>query len=138
MIKLYSPRDEAELTVLKSLLDAEGIAYFVHNDHFGSLEPGPSIYLYNAKTIFVEESDLNQARDVIAQLVEAQDSRVRSAHRYSWLDKLRMFLEVLLFGWMIPGTRRRKRNVETEDDPVDNQGAAGGRGTAARTPERPR
>jgi len=138
MIKLYSPRNEAELTVLKSLLDAEGIAYFVHNDHFGSLEPGPSIYLYNAKTILVEESDVDEARAVIAQVVEAQDSEAGSAHRYSWFDKLRMFLEVLLFGWMIPGTRKRKRNEETEDDPIANQGGAGGSGSARRAPERPR
>ena len=41
MIKLYSPDTESELAVLKSLFDAEGIHYFVLNDHFGTLRVGP-------------------------------------------------------------------------------------------------
>jgi hypothetical protein len=50
MIKLFSPDTEIDLAILKSLLEAEKIHYYVKNDHFGSLRPGPQIYLFNDKT----------------------------------------------------------------------------------------
>jgi hypothetical protein len=42
MIKLYSPRDAIELALIESILKGEDIPYFIHNDHFGSLEGGPA------------------------------------------------------------------------------------------------
>jgi len=58
MIKLFSPDTEIDLAILKSLPEAEKIHYYVKNDHFGSLRPGPQIYLFNDKTIYVSEADL--------------------------------------------------------------------------------
>ena len=58
MHKLYSPDNDAELALIKSLLDAEGIHYFVHNDHFGTLRVGPRIELLNTKTIMVAKGNL--------------------------------------------------------------------------------
>lgn len=55
MKKFYTPDSEAELAVIKSVLDAEKINYFVHNDNFGSLEVGLRIDLYNVKTIWVRD-----------------------------------------------------------------------------------
>lgn len=40
MIKLYSPENEVQLAILKSLFEAEGIPIFVHNDNFGSMRSG--------------------------------------------------------------------------------------------------
>ena len=54
MIKLYSPRDLAELTLIESILEGENIPYFIHNDHFGSLEVGPQIDMLNMNTLMVE------------------------------------------------------------------------------------
>lgn len=45
MKKLYSPNNDSELALIKSILDGEGIPYFVHNDHFGTLKVGPKIEL---------------------------------------------------------------------------------------------
>jgi len=56
MKKLYSPNNDSELVLIKSILDGEGIQYFVHNDHFGTLKVGPRIELFNAKTIMVAET----------------------------------------------------------------------------------
>jgi Putative prokaryotic signal transducing protein len=55
MKKLYSPNNDSELVLIKSILDGEGIQYFVHNDHFGTLKVGPRIELFNAKTITCEK-----------------------------------------------------------------------------------
>ncbi len=44
MVKLIEPQDVGELALIKSLLDGNGIAYFVQNEHLGSLLPGcPSL-----------------------------------------------------------------------------------------------
>ena len=57
MIKVYTPQNEVDLLIIRSFLEGEGIKYFVHNDHFGSLRIGPVIELYNAKTLMVDEVD---------------------------------------------------------------------------------
>jgi hypothetical protein len=41
MKKVFSPENDAESAPIKSLLDGEGIEYFVHNDHFGALKIRP-------------------------------------------------------------------------------------------------
>ena len=64
MIKLIAPADEAELCLIRGLLDAEGIPYFVQNDHFGSLWAGPWIDI-NAKTVFVPEAYADQASQLV-------------------------------------------------------------------------
>ena len=110
MKKLYIPENEAELAVIKSLLDGERIHYFVHNDHFGSLEVGPSIPLYNAKTIMVEEDQYDWALAVINSFVTSKKASKAQEARYSLTDKIRVILEGLLFTWFMPGQRWRKRD----------------------------
>lgn len=109
MIQLYSPKNEVELAVLKSVLDAEGIEYYVRNDHFGSLKVGPRISLFNAKTLMVAEKDFDRAKGAITSHVLDSDMLEKvPSKKYTWTDKLRMVFEVLLFSWIMPGTRRRR------------------------------
>ncbi len=109
MKKLYSPRSEAELAIIKSIFDGEDIRYFVHNDHFGTLRTGPPIYLFNAKTIMVAEPHFEQAKEILTDyLNNTQADETESDHSLS--DKLRMIVEALLFGWFIPGKKWRKRS----------------------------
>jgi hypothetical protein len=105
--KLYVPESEAELAVIKSLLNSEGIRYFVHNDLFGSLEVGPTIPLYNAKTIMVAEDQYDWAVEVLNSFVTSK--RSGKAHHYSPADKIRMILEFFFLGWLMPGRMREKR-----------------------------
>ena len=51
MIKVYSPNDELEFSMIRGVFDTEGISYFGHNDNFGSMRVGPQIDLLNKKTI---------------------------------------------------------------------------------------
>jgi len=71
MIEVYSPRNEAELAIIKSLLNGEGIEFFVRNEHFGSLKVGPWIELFNAKMIFVHTEHYDSARELISDFLEA-------------------------------------------------------------------
>jgi hypothetical protein len=107
-VHLYSPQDEVELALLKSILDAEGISYFVKNDHFGSLEVGPRIDIFNAKMIEVQDHQYERAQELLSDYFEKtkRESQEPPA-KHSLLDKIRMAGEILLFGWMMPGRKNR-------------------------------
>lgn len=112
MIELYSPSNETELALLKGILDGEGIHYFVRNDHFGSMQVGPRIELFNAKTILVEPEDHDRAKELISDFLNsAEEVDAEDQPRYTLFDKIRMVLEVILFAWIMPG-RRRRRKIE--------------------------
>jgi hypothetical protein len=110
MKKVYSAKNESELAVLRSVLDAEGIPCFVHNEMFGSILIGPQIDNYNAKSILVPDELEERARDIVAQF-ETEHPSDDSAP-ITLRDRLRMVLEVGLFSWFIPGRSKKK----TEQD----------------------
>jgi hypothetical protein len=120
MYKLYSPDNEMDLAFLRSLLEADGIAYFVHNDHFGSLSVGPKIGLFNAKTIFVRDEDATRAKEVIAGYLEEQNKveviEERSRSAYTLKDRIRVILEMLLFWWFIPPGKRWRNRQGTKEE----------------------
>ncbi len=107
MVELYSPEGEPQLAVLKSVLDGAGIRFFVYNDTIGSMLAGPRIAHCNRKQILVAEEDLEEARALLSEFLEKTGSDRTAAPRgaYSTFDKLRMVLEFLLFGWIMPGRR---------------------------------
>ncbi len=111
LVKVYEPNDEADLAFIRSLLDAEKIPYFVHNDRFGSLEVGPRIDLFNAKAVMVPEEEAERARQLILDLNEAGKSGEAScARRLTLFDRIRIVLETVIFGWFIPGRGRSKES----------------------------
>ena len=114
MIKLYSPRDLAELTLIQSILEGENIPYFVHNDHFGSLEVGPQLDIFNKKTIMVDEEYGERAKELVSDFIKTTREDVSNMPRYSLSDKLRMIFETLLFTWFIPGRRWKKTKDEKD------------------------
>lgn len=69
MVQLYSPRNEIDLLILRSHFDDAGIRYYVRNDTFGSLYLGPHIEAYNRKILCVAESDLDDARALLAEFL---------------------------------------------------------------------
>jgi hypothetical protein len=68
MVKLIEPKDEGELILIKSLLDANDISYFVRNEHFGSLYPGLALP-FNSRVVMVYQSDLGRAETLLSRLV---------------------------------------------------------------------
>ena len=107
LIALYSPNDELELSMIRGLLDADEIHYFVLNDYFGSMRVGPQIDLVNKKTILVAPEDHDRAKVVISNFLESSTDDEEVEMRYTAGQKLRMILEALLFTWFIPGRKRR-------------------------------
>jgi len=89
---------------LKSILDAEGISYFIRNDNFGSLEVGPRIGLLNAKMIEVRDDQYETAKELLTDYLEKTHEHIEEpCKKYSMFDKIRMVIEFLIFGWIMPG-----------------------------------
>ena len=108
-VHLYSPQNEVELALLKSILDAEEINYFVRNDNFGSLEVGPRIGLFNAKMIEVQDDQYEGAKELLSDYFDKTKGKTQEPDKkHSLSDKIRMVIEVLLFGWIMPGRKKTK------------------------------
>jgi hypothetical protein len=121
MKKLYSPNNDSELVLIKSILDGEGIQYFVHNDHFGTLKVGPRIELFNAKTIMVAETHFEKAKEIIDDLLKnIQEPSENTKSKYSIRDKIRMVIEAILFTWFVPGNRWNKRKPKHNNKSLEN------------------
>lgn len=94
---------------MKSILDAEDISYFVRNDNFGYLKAGPYIGLYNAKMIEVQDDQYERAKELLTDYFEKTKNKTEETFQeYSLFDKIRMFIEVLVFGWLMPGRTKSK------------------------------
>lgn len=106
LVELYSPDTEIEVLLLKSILEDAHIDYFIQNDTFGSLTVGPRIALYNKKTVFVADDQLEEARNLVRELHDKTE--VVDPPAYSLGDKVRMVVEFFLFGWIMPGRRPRR------------------------------
>jgi hypothetical protein len=115
MIKLYSPGDAAELALLESILEGEDIPYFIHNDHFGSLEIGPQVDIYNKKTIMIDEENEERAKELLADFIKTTKEDTSTIPAYSLFDKLRMIFEALIFTWFVPGRHRKRIRNEKEE-----------------------
>lgn len=115
MIKIHSPTDELELAMIRGVFDTEGVDYFIHNDHFGSMRVGPRIDLLNKKTIMVSPDDAERAKTIISDLLNRKLPEGIIEEKYTASQKLRMILEALFFGWFIPERRRRKVSRGEED-----------------------
>jgi hypothetical protein len=108
LINLYSPQNEVELAILKSILDSENIKYIVRNDNFGSLEVGPRIGLFNAKMIVVQDDQYEKAKELLADYLDKTEKKTEERdNKHSLFDKIRMVFEVLVFGWIMPGRKTK-------------------------------
>jgi hypothetical protein len=92
-------------------LEAHGIKAFVQGGGFGSLFPGPQIPWYNARRIMVSSADAPKAQEALSVFMQPAE-----AVPYKWpgiLHVLRIIFEAGLFGWFVPGKRRRHAKEHT-------------------------
>jgi hypothetical protein len=120
LINLHSPDNEIELALIKGLLEGASIPFYVQNDHFGSLYIGPQIRLFNRKMVMVAPDHEAAAREVLADFLRHQQTRpeppAEGEQQASLPDKIRMFLEVLLFFWVVPGKRWNGRKKPSDSE----------------------
>jgi putative signal transducing protein len=71
LIRLTEPHSLAELAIVKSLLDSNGIPYVVHHEHVSSLYPG--IPFLSSK-VMIDPVDLSRAELLLSRLrLEVRD-----------------------------------------------------------------
>jgi len=58
--------------MIRGLLNSAGIHFFIPNDHFGSMEVGPQIELFNKKAIMVAPEDAERAKQIIAEFIGSE------------------------------------------------------------------
>jgi hypothetical protein len=103
------PQTESELAVTLCVLEAAGIPAFVSSG-FGSVYPGPQIPSYNAHRVLVPSACRDDAAAALEVLQPPLPDRTR------WRDRIRVLIEFfLLFGWFIPGHRRRSDDADLND-----------------------
>jgi len=73
MKKLYIPKDESELAIIKSIFDSAEIPYYVRNEYFGSLYIGVAMGSFNSKPIFVHEEFYDDAKVLLSEIVEEDE-----------------------------------------------------------------
>ncbi len=73
MKKLYIPKDESELAIIKSIFDSAGLPYYVRNEFFGSLYVGVAMGSFNSKPIFVPDEFYDDARELLSELVNEDE-----------------------------------------------------------------
>ncbi len=112
MKNLYSPQNDSELAIIRSIFDGEGLNYYIRNEHFGSLKVGPKIDLLNAKMIQVYEEQFELASELISIFLENSQKDITNDSRYSLPDKIRMIIETLIFGWFMPGRFRKSCDLD--------------------------
>lgn len=72
------------------------------------MEIGPQIELLNKKMIMVQDKQSERAKELLYDYLDKTEDKIGVPDtRHSLFDKIRMAIEILLFGWMMPG---RKKN----------------------------
>jgi hypothetical protein len=103
-----------ELAMVRSLLAAHDIPYYVHNAGYASLYPGIQMDLLNVPTVMVPPSLADSARELLdAYLVDAAE-HLRPAPEESWWHFFRMLVEAILCVWFVP---RIGRGGKAPDEP---------------------
>lgn len=118
LVVLETPDSELALMTTVALLEAHGIPCYVRGGGFGGLYPGPQIASYNAKTIMVPAEALDEAQDLIKSTpVEESIPQGSQCDAPRRKGRIRMLLEVLLFGWFIPSSPSSPQAQESEGMP---------------------
>ena len=70
MKTIYTPNDESELAIIRSMLDSADIPYRIVNQYFGSLYIGPAMGNLNSKPVMVPEEYFDDACEILAGFLE--------------------------------------------------------------------
>ncbi|OFW19225.1 MAG: hypothetical protein A3H27_14955 [Acidobacteria bacterium RIFCSPLOWO2_02_FULL_59_13] len=104
---IYRPHTLIELAMVRSLLAAHDIPYYVHNAGYASLYPGIQIDLLNVPTVMVPPSLAETATELLeAYIPEVVEHLRPSAERSVW-HILRLIVEGVFCLWCVPRIGRR-------------------------------
>jgi Putative prokaryotic signal transducing protein len=113
MITVCHPVDDLELVFLRAALEAAEIPHFVVGQHFGSLYPGMQVPSYNERSVRVPNGYLEAALKIVN---EVRSSYSPTFEHLTTKSKLRILLEGLFLGWVIPAGTKKPSNLSLNPD----------------------
>jgi len=105
MITICHPRDEIEQMFLVSVLESEGIPYFINSQYFGSLYPGVQVPWYNERSIRVPPSCVEKAVEIVEDF---RSTYICTSNNLKTSSKVRMLIEAIICGWAVPYGNKQK------------------------------
>lgn len=105
MVTLCHPEDQLEHMLIVAALEAAQIPYFVVGEYFGGIYPGVQIAWFNERTIQVPSSFYEAACELVKEI---RDDYVSPSEDLAVSSKLRMLAETILFGWFMPGGKKKR------------------------------
>ena len=109
MISVYKPQTLIQLTMAESLLMANDIPYYVHNQGYGGLYPGMQLDLLNVRTVMVPPSAVEAAREILAHYLSDEPGLRPNPERSLW-HIVRMLAEAVCGAWFVPRVGSVKRD----------------------------
>ncbi len=73
MVPIYTPKSESEASVIGALLEAYGVVFLMQGGAFSSMYPGPVSNSLNAQTLLVRGDQVELARQLIQDFIDAPD-----------------------------------------------------------------
>jgi hypothetical protein len=104
LVRLTSPESDPEIIAIVATLEAHQIPCYVRGGGMGGLFPGVQINGYNTRDIMIPEERAALAIELLRDF-QSKPLTAGPEERPKKLGRLRNLLELLLFGWFIPGSR---------------------------------
>ena len=98
--------DDTEVMFLRALLQSYEIPFFIIGEHFGSIYLGIQIGSYNERRFIVPEENYEEAKNIIE---EHRKSYELSFVNLDTKSKLRLLIEVFIYGWGVPSGKKKSR-----------------------------
>src|SRR5690348_3737636 len=102
MVPIHKPQSLIEVAMVRSILAAHDIPYFVHNGGYASLYPGIQIELLNVPTVMVPPSVAEDAREVLRAYLPGVVQHLRPRAERSVWHIARMLMEAVFCRWFVP------------------------------------
>jgi hypothetical protein len=118
VIPIYTPQTESEVAVISSMLAAYEIPYFIRGGAFSKLYPGMQIKDYNTQTFMVPAEFQESARELLNDFINPEPQEEVIAPKVSITRIFRVFIEVILFGWVFTGKRWNTHDGEENQNGV--------------------
>ena len=110
MLPVYSPITESEAAVISATLEAHEIPFFIRGGGFSKLYPGMQIKDYNTQMFMVPAECYGLARELLTEFIRPSTQEVADVPKKTIGRMLRILLEALYFGWVIPSHRWQKND----------------------------
>jgi hypothetical protein len=116
MIPIYTPQTESEVAVISAMLEAYEIPFFIRGGAFSKLYPGLQIKDYNTQTFMVPVEFQDFARELLIDFIQPKPEDNRIDSKSSSTRIFRVFIEMLLMGWVFTGKRLHQNKGEEKQD----------------------